>query len=238
MNGRHLPGGTTRQGARARREGLAPLPTREGRIRVAIVENYRIVSESLDAVLTQEPDIEVVATASSVAQAAALPAEAAPDVAVMDFHLSDGTGYEAARVMRERHPAVKIVFLSRDTGDDTRLAAVEAGASGYLHKSAAACEVVDAIRKVAAGGMLITPTMVAELISRGKERMAVRESLSAREVEVLQQVALGAHMRDIAQRLGISYTTVRTHVRSISSKLGTTSMLQSVAIARELDLVS
>lgn len=236
-----MPGGTTRQGASARREGLAPLPTRppteNGRIRVAIVDNYRIVSDSLDAVLAQEPDIEVVATAASVGQAAALPAELAPDIVVTDFHLSDGTGYDAALAMRQLHPAIKFVFLSRDAGDDSRLAAIEAGASAYLHKSAAACEVVDTIRKVAAGGMLITPAMVAELIGRGRERTAVRESLSAREIEVLRQIALGVHMRDIAERLGISYTTVRTHVRSISSKLGTTSMLQSVAIARELDLV-
>ncbi len=214
------------------------MPTRDGRIRIAIVENYRIVSESLDAVLALQPDMEVVATAASVEQAAALPADLAPDVAVMDFHLAVGTGYDAALAMRELDPTIKFVFLSRDTGDDTRLAAVEAGASAYLHKSAAACEVVDTIRQVAAGGMLITPAVVAELISRGKERTAVRESLSAREIEVLQQVALGVHMRDIARRLGISYTTVRTHVRSISSKLGTTSMLQSVVIARELDLVS
>ncbi len=92
MNKHHLPGGTTGQGATFRREGLAPLPTDDRRIRVAIVDNYRIVAESLDAVLAQEPDIEVVATAASVAQAAALPGDLEPDVVVMDFHLQDGTG--------------------------------------------------------------------------------------------------------------------------------------------------
>ncbi len=85
--------------------------------------------------------------------------------------------------------------------------------------------------------MLFTPPAVAELISHGKERTAIRDSLSARELEVLQLVALGEHLREIAERLGISCTTVRTQVRSIGAKLGATSMLQSVAIARELDLV-
>jgi DNA-binding NarL/FixJ family response regulator len=206
-------------------------------IRVVIVDNYRIVSESLDAVLRQELDIEVVATAGSVAEAAALAADLEPDVVTMDFHLSDGTGYDAARVMRELYPMVRFVFLSRDLSDDARLAALEAGASAYLHKSATGSEVLDAVRRVATGEMLITPLMVAELISQGRERMAVRESLSPRELEVLQLMAAGVHMREIAERLGISYTTVRTHVRSISAKLGATSMLQSVVIARELDLV-
>ena len=220
------------------REGLAPLPSPTRPIRVIIVDNYRIVSDSLDAVLAQETDIQVVATAVSVAEAAALPAELAPDVVTMDFHLADGTGYDAAKAMRHLYPTVKFVFLSRDSSDDSRLAAIEAGASAYLHKSATASEVLDAIRRVAAGEMLFTPPMVADLISHGKERMAIRESLSSRELEVLGLIALGVHMRDMAGRLGISYTTVRTHVRSISAKLGATSMLQSVAIARELDLVS
>lgn len=156
----------------------------------------------------------------------------------MDFDLLDGTGYDAALVLREIYPALKFVFLSRDASDDIKLAAVEAGASAYLHKSVSASQVIETVREVAAGGMLFTPPMVAELISRGKERTAVRESLSARELEVLQLVAHGVHMRDIADRLGISYTTVRTHVRSINAKLGATSMLQAVVVARELDLVS
>ena len=209
-----------------------------GPIRVVIVDNYRIVSDSLDAVLCQQPDIEVVATAGSVAEAAALSAELEPDVVTMDFHLEDGTGYDAARALRRLYPTVKFVFLSRDLSDDARLAAVEAGASAYLHKSASGSEVLEAIRRVADGDMLITPPMVAELISHGRERMAIRESLSPRELGVLQLIAAGVHMREIAERLGISYTTVRTHARSISAKLGATSMLQSVAIARELDLVN
>lgn len=207
-------------------------------VRVVIVENHQLVSESLSALLEGEPDLHVVGTAASVAEARALPARLAPDVIVMDFHLGDGTGHHAAVAMRETFPNAKFVFLSRDASDDARLAAVEAGASAYLLKSGPASEVLSAVRHVAAGGTLITASMVASLIARGRDREAVRESLSPRELEVLTLLAEGMATREIARRLGISYTTVRTHVRSISTKLGASSMLNAVVTARELELVN
>ena len=95
-----------------------------------------------------------------------------------------------------------------------------------------------AIRKVADGMSLITPGMIVRLMSRGKDREGLRDSLSPREREVLQLMADGVGTRQIAQRLGISYATVRTHVRSISGKLGTRSMLNAVVTARDLQLVN
>jgi DNA-binding NarL/FixJ family response regulator len=156
----------------------------------------------------------------------------------MDFHLDDGTGRDAALAMRDLFPNVRFVFLSRDGSDDARLAAVEAGASAYLLKSGPASEVIDAIRKVAEGMTLITPTMIAGLVSRGRDREAMRDSLSPREREVLQLLAEGMSTRRIGQELGISYSTVRAHVRSISAKLGTRSKLNAVVTARELELVT
>src|SRR6202007_3458379 len=107
---------------------------------------------------------------------------------------------------------------------DARLAAVEAGASAYLHKSTQASEVIGAIREVARGASLISPAMVARLASRGRDRAHVRESLSPREREVLRLMADGVATREIGRRLGVSYATVRTHVRSLSHKLGARSM--------------
>ena len=207
-------------------------------IRVAIVENHQLVSESLGLLLDGQKDMEVVAKATSVAEAAALPARLALDVAVMDFHLDDGTGRDAALAIRQLYPEVRFVFLSRDDSDDARLAAVEAGASAYLHKSSPASEVVRAVREVARGGTLITPAMIARLVSNGRDRDHMRSSLSQREREVLQLLADGVATRKIAQRLGISYSTVRTHVRSISSKLGVHTTVGAVVTARELELVS
>ncbi len=207
-------------------------------VRVIIVENHQLVSETLGALLDGEPDLEVVAKAASVREAALLPAHLAPDIVVMDFHLGDGTGRDATLAMRAIYPDAKFVFLSRDTSDDAQLAAVEAGASAYLGKFGPASEVITAIRRVALGDSLITAPMVAALISRGHARAAVRESLSARELEVLRLMAAGVQTREVARRLGISYMTVRSHSRSISSKLGTSSMLNAVVMARELELVS
>jgi DNA-binding NarL/FixJ family response regulator len=207
-------------------------------IRVVIVENHQLVSESLGLLLDTQRGMQVVGKAGSVAEAAALPRQLSPDVVVMDFHLDDGTGRDAALAMREVFTNVRFVFLSRDGSDDARLAAVEAGASAYLLKSSPASDVIDAVRKVAEGATLITPATIAGLVSRGRDREAMRDSLSPREREVLQLMSEGMSTRHIAQELGISYSTVRTHVRSISGKLGARSKLNAVVTARDLELVT
>jgi DNA-binding NarL/FixJ family response regulator len=207
------------------------------RIRVVIVENHRLVSESLGLLVDEQADMQVVGKAVSVAQAGELPRSLAPDVVVMDYHLEDGTGRDAALLMREAFPDARFVFLSRDESDETRLAAVEAGASAYLHKSNPGSEVIATIRQVARGVSLISPAMVARLVSCGRDRAQLRDSLSPREREVLQLMADGVRTRRIALQLGISYSTVRSHVRSISAKLGTKSMVNAVVSARDLELV-
>jgi DNA-binding NarL/FixJ family response regulator len=207
-------------------------------IRVVIVENHQLVSESLGLLLDGQRDMEVVGKASSVAEAAELPRALKPDVVVMDFHLGDGTGRNAAEAMRDLFPNVRFLFLSRDTSDDALLAAVEAGASAYVNKSSPAIEVIATVRMVARGISLITPAMIAGLVSRGRDRDRMRDSLSTREREVLQLMADGIATREVARRLGISYATVRSHVRSISAKLGTKSMVNAVVTARELELVN
>ncbi|HET7338634.1 MAG TPA: response regulator transcription factor [Candidatus Dormibacteraeota bacterium] len=207
-------------------------------IRVIIVENHQLVSESLGALLDSQKDMEVVGRASSVAEASALPRGLAPHLVVMDFHLGDGTGHDAAIAMRDLYPNVRFVFLSRDETEDAQLAAIEAGASAYLHKSTPASDVVRAIRDVARGVSLFTPAMIARLVALGRDREHMRESLSPRELEVLQRLAEGIPTREIAKRLGISYSTVRTHVRSISHKLGARSMVSAVVTARELELLT
>ena len=208
------------------------------RIRVAIVENHQLVAESLALLIDAQRDMEVVGKAASVHEAVMLGSHLAPDVVVLDFHLDDGTGRDAAFVLREKYPLTRFVFLSRDGSDDARLAAVEAGASAYLLKSGPAFEVIDALRNVAHGLSLISPATIARLVSKGRDREHMRASLSHRELEVLQLMADGVPTRDIAQTLGIGYSTVRTHVRSISHKLGTRSMVKTVVTARELEIVS
>jgi DNA-binding NarL/FixJ family response regulator len=214
------------------------LATSGRQIRVAIVENHQLVSESLGRLLDGEPDIEVTGYAGSVQEAAALPLSVSPDVVIVDFHLPDGTGRDATRSIRRVHSKARFVFLSRDGSDEAMLAAVESGASAFVHKSRAALEVIDTIRKVAAGQSLITSSTVSGVLSRTRDREAKRESLTARELEVLRLMAGGMSSRKIAAQLGISYTTVRTHIRAIDAKLGAHSKIESVVTARDLELVN
>jgi two-component system response regulator DevR len=211
--------------------------TDTGTIRVMIVEDHRIVAEGLVALLSGLPDMTVVGSAGSVAESAPLAESQAPDVALLDFRLPDGTGAEAGARIRELRPDTKLIFLSRDDSDAARIAAVEVGASAFLHKSRAATDVVDAIRLVAKGGNLITPRTVATLVTKRRTRTTQLQSLTAREKDVLRLLATGAGSRDISQALGISYTTMRTHLRSLGRKLGVHSRIEAIAKSRELGLL-
>ncbi len=134
-------------------------------------------------------------------------------------------------------PEARLIFLTREDSDAARFAAIEAGASAFIHKSQAAAEVVDAIRTVFAGGTLFTPRTIATLLNRRRAMDTRLESLTPREKEVLRLMAEGISSRDIGARLHISYTTVRTHIRSLGSKLGVHSKLEAIVKARELALI-
>src|SRR5437660_10193936 len=127
---------------------------------VVIVENHQLGSESLSLLLDGQKDMEVVGSATSVAEAAALPRQLAPDVVVMDFHLDDGTGRDAAIAMRHSFPDARFVFFSRDDSDGARLAAVEAGAIDYLQKSRPASVCIAEVRQSERWSTLVTTGMV------------------------------------------------------------------------------
>jgi DNA-binding NarL/FixJ family response regulator len=206
-------------------------------ITVLIVEDHQVVADGLAALLNDQPDITVVGSAASVADSATRAQELQPEVVLIDFRLSDGTGADAAIGIRQVRPDAKLIFLTREDSDAARFAAIEAGAAAFIHKSRAAAEVVDAIRTVGSGGTLFTPRTIASLLNRRREMDAQLESLTPREKEVLRLMAEGVASRDIAARLGISYTTVRTHIRSLGSKLGVHSKLEAIVKARELALI-
>jgi DNA-binding NarL/FixJ family response regulator len=212
---------------------IASLP-----VRVLIVENHQLVSESLGMLLDAQPDLHVVGYAASVSEAATLPPAVSPDVVIVDFHLDDGFGDEAVAAIKKVHPRARFIFLTRDDGDGALLAAVESGASAFIHKSRAASELIATVYKVAQGGTFITPQAISGVLRRTRDREVKRDKLTPREREVLQLMSEGMASRQIAKQLGISYTTVRTHIRSIDSKLGAHSKIESVVTARELELVN
>jgi RNA polymerase sigma factor (sigma-70 family) len=207
------------------------------RARVLIVEDHQVVAEGLAALINDQKDMTVVGSAGSVAESIQRATELEPDIVLMDYRLTDGTGADAGAGIRRVRPDTKLIFLTREDSDVARFAALEAGASAFIHKSRAAQEVVDAIRTVAAGGTLFTPRSIASLLNKRREVESQLERLTAREKEVLRLMAEGMSSRDIASRLGISYTTVRTHIRSLGSKLGVHSKLEAIVKARELALV-
>jgi len=206
-------------------------------IRVLIVEDHLVVADGLSALLNDQPDMSVVGKAASVAESVARAQELKPDIALVDFRLTDGTGADAGLGIRQVRPETKLIFLTREDSDAARFAAIEAGASGFIHKSQAAAEVVDAIRTVASGGTLFTPRTIATLLNKRRTMDSQLESLTPREKEVLRLMAGGKSSRDIGAKLGISYTTVRTHIRSLGSKLGVHSKLEAIVKARELALI-
>ena len=207
------------------------------RTRVLIVEDHQVVADGLTALLNDQPDMTVVGSAASVSESIARAAELSPDIALVDFRLVDGTGADAGVGIRQVRPETKLIFLTREDGDAVRFAALESGASAFIHKSRAADEVVEAIRKVAHGETLITPRTIAALLNKRRAMDGQLDSLTPREKEVLRLVASGDSSREIAARLGISYATVRTHIRSLGSKLGVHSKVQAIVKARGLGLI-
>ena len=206
-------------------------------IKVLIVEDHPVVAEGLASLLEDYPEITITGVAFSVAEVIPAVENAAADVAVIDYHLPDGTAYDAVERLRSRSPSTAVVLISADAGNEPLLAAVELGASGYLIKSAAGEEIIHAIRAAAAGQTVIPAGLVTRALALYREsiqRQTLLESLTPREKQILALMADGADNRTVAERLHISYATVRSHVRSILAKLGARSRLDAVAKATDL----
>jgi two-component system nitrate/nitrite response regulator NarL len=211
--------------------------------RVLIVEDHQVVAEGLAVLLDEHPDLSVVGWAATGADAARL-AETEPfDVAVVDYWLPDRTGAEAVADLRAHRPDAAMVFLSADDSDDVILAALEAGASGYLVKSASGADVAGAVRRAAEGEILMPARQLSALLARRRERARQQTersrqlaSLTGRERQILGLMTEGMDNREIAARLGIGYATVRSHVRHLLGKLGARSKLEAVVRAADWDL--
>lgn len=213
--------------------------------RILLVEDHPIVAEGLRLTLSRTGDIEVVGTAGGVAEARVLAAQLRPDLVLLDHHLPDGSGVDAARAIREGAPSAVMVMLTADASDDAMIAAIEAGVSGYVVKSEGIATIADSIRRAAGGEMLIPPTVLTGLLARLQQRRQhearkaqLKERLTAREVEVLDRMARAFDNQTIAEQLGISVATVRVHVQNVIEKLGAHSRLEAVILAQEFSLLA
>lgn len=207
-------------------------------IRVLVVEDHPIVAEGLVALLSEDPRLQVARRVGTAADAVAAAAQERLDVAIIDFRLPDRSGAEASVGVREHQPEVAVVFLSADDSEQAMISAVEAGASGYLVKTASGPEIVEAVLRAAEGEMLIPAPKLAVLLARRRRlvqeearRSRLLESLTPREHEILSLMTEGLDNREIAARLYVAYPTVRSHVRRVLQKLDARSRLEAVVKA-------
>lgn len=208
-------------------------------IRVVVVDDHALFRRGLENVLSGEADIEVVGEAADGVAALAVCAELLPDVVLMDVRMPGLSGIEATRKIREARPETRIVILTVSDDDDDLFGALRAGADGYLLKEVSIGEVADAVRVVARGHSLISPSMASKLFAeynRLAARAEVRQrtdsaSLTGRELEVLRLVADGLTNREIAGELYIAENTVKNHVRNILDKLHLHSRMEAVVFA-------
>jgi len=213
-------------------------------IRVLLVEDHRILSESFGALLNADPQIEVVGMAASVKAAVTLAKEHAPDIVLMDVRLPDGSGIDAATTIRSTAEQTAFIFLTGYDSEEALAEAIEAGAVAFLPKSEAPETVVDAIKRVADGETLIEPGQIQFALTwrrarrrMERERQEVLDSLTPREIEVLNLLGAGADAGAIATRLHVSTLTIRSHIRALLAKLEVHSQLQAVARAQGLGII-
>jgi len=222
-------------------QGSARLPADPKPIRVLLVDDHQLLTGALSQMLALEPDIDVIGTAGTVAEAKDL-ARNQPDVVLMDYRLPDGTGAEATRAIKSRWPSARIVMLTALVDDETILESIQAGADGYLTKDRAVEDVVSAVRSAHAGETLLPRAVIVGIAQRVAaardrgERMQV-EPLTPREIEVLRALTEGLSTPEICERLFIAPNTLRTHVQNIMGKLRVHSKLEAVAFALRHRLV-
>jgi DNA-binding NarL/FixJ family response regulator len=210
------------------------------RIRVLLVDDHAVVRRGLHGFLGLLDDLEIVGEAEDGSEAIRLADETKPDVILMDLVMPCCDGITATAEIKKRHPGVEIVALTSFIEEQTVIAALEAGATGYLLKDASADEVAEAVRAAHAGEMRLDPAvsrLLAERLRRTKLSSQPVEPLTPRELDVLGLVGRGRSNKEIAADLVITERTARTHVSNILGKLGLASRTQAALYAVEHDLV-
>lgn len=206
------------------------------RIRLLISDDHPVVRAGIGGMLSGERDFEVVGEATNGSEAVALANRTKPDVILMDLRMPEMDGVEAISRIKERHPEINILVLTTYESDADIIRALERGATGYMLKDAPREDIFEAIRATAEGKSPLAPDVAARLVQRVRE--PADEILSTREIEILELIAGGASNKDIAKRLWISDTTVKSHVLHIFNKLEVTDRTAAVTVALRRGIIS
>jgi len=218
---------------------VSPGRTQGSVMRVLIVDDHPVTRDGLRSALAASRDVEVVGEATSGEEAVDAVKQLAPDVVFMDVRMPGMNGIEATRVIRQTDPDAKIILFTVEESRASVADAIRAGVSGYLLKDVSAAELIQAARAALEGKAVIHPALTRAFI---EEFQQIREPhndipLSKREGEILQKVAYGATVKEVARDLAISHHTVKTHLERIYEKLGANDKAQAVAIALRKGLV-
>ena len=214
----------------------APM-SESNRIRVLTVDDHEILRSGVRFSLLAFNDLELVGEAHSGVEALRLCDELQPNVVLMDMLMPEMNGVETTQAIRSQHPQIQVVVLTSFYDKDLVQRAMRAGAVGYLIKGVSADELAQAIRAAHAGRSILAAEAVQALVQDIESPPKPSADLSERELEVLALLAEGLSNAEIAQRLTISVSTVKYHVRGILSKLGAGSRAEAVALALQHDLI-
>jgi DNA-binding NarL/FixJ family response regulator len=206
-------------------------------VRVFLLDDHEVVRRGLRDLLEAEGDLKVVGEASNAEEALMRIPPTRPDVAVLDVRLPDGSGVEVCREIRARHPEVQCLMLTSFADDEALFSAIMAGASGYVLKQIRGTELVDAIRRVAAGESLLDPAVTRRVLERLRDDHEEDEGLarlSEQERKILDLIAEGYTNRQIAEAMYLAEKTVKNYVSSLLSKLGMERRTEAAAYAARL----
>lgn len=201
-------------------------------IRILIADDHPIVRDGLNAVINDQPDMEVVAEAANGKEAVQLAQQHRPDVMLIDLRMPQMNGVEAIKTIRTEWPEARFIILTTYDGDEDIYRALQAGAQAYLLKGMSRFELLDTVRAVHAGHKRIPPEVAAKLAGR----ISAAE-LTARELDVLKLIVAGHNNKEIGVNLSITEGTVKAHVNSILGKLGVNDRTQAVTEAMRRGII-
>ncbi|MEM7331316.1 MAG: response regulator transcription factor [Chloroflexota bacterium] len=208
-------------------------------IRLLLVDDHPVVRDGLVAILSTQPDFEVVGEAGDGLTAVSLTATLNPDLILLDLEMPELDGVETLRRLRADNPDARVIVFTAFDTDERIVTAVQAGARGYLLKGVPRQELFNAIRVVNQGGSLLQPVIATKLMQHvSQEAQPLVEPLTPRESEVLSHLAQGLQNKEIALKLVISERTVKFHVSAILAKLNASNRTEAVSIAAQQGLIS